>query len=387
MFTKYLKLTPLVLCMAAIPAMAQTDAERLDMLEQQVSSLQQELNSAAGDRVRLNGFFSTGFATASNDAGFAGIIDESEIEDLSLFALQGTFLVNQDTQAIMQLVSRGAEQWDAEVEWAFLSHQLTNNLQVRAGKMRLPFYMYSDSLEVGYSQLWARPPVAVYGGVPFTSYVGADATYTHNLNGSSISTQVFGGYSENDDDRTGIDAELRNGLGINVAWTDYTWTLRAIAHGGKANITLNRPGMSIEVADRARTRFYGVGASYDDGTWLVISELTRAEVDGTVPDPDAAYITLGRRISNFTPYVSVAWKETQDNDERVLPGQQVSSMKHKEYSLGMRWDVLSGVAVKLDWTHARGFAEKPGGLSNAEFVLNNGINSTNVYTFTIDSAF
>ncbi len=78
-------------------------------MQQQLNAMQQQLNSAKDTGIRFNGFFSTGFARASNDAGYAGITDESEVADLSLFALQGTFDVTQKSQIVMQLVGRGGE--------------------------------------------------------------------------------------------------------------------------------------------------------------------------------------------------------------------------------------------------------------------------------------
>ena len=51
-----------------------------------------------------------------------------------------------------------------------------------------------------------------------------------------------------------------------------------------------------------------------------------------------------------------------------------------------RWDITSGVALKADVTHVRGFEDAAGGL-NPAFVLTNDDESTNVYTLKLDSAF
>src|SRR5690606_1183478 len=142
-----------------------------ERMQQQLNSMQQQLNSAKDTGVRVNGFFSTGDARASNDAGYAGITEESEVKDLSLFALQGTLDVSKESPVLMQLICRGDDDWEPKVEWASLSHRPTSNLQLRTGKMRVPFFMYSDSLEVGYSQPWARRPQSVYGAIQITSYV------------------------------------------------------------------------------------------------------------------------------------------------------------------------------------------------------------------------
>lgn len=387
MVPHYIKVAPLAICIAAGSVSAQqtdTDAERIDKLEQRVNSLQQQATSSAADRVRLNGFFSTGYARADNDAGFAGINEESEVADLSLMALQGTFSINDDTKAVMQLISRGSEDWETELEWAYLSHQLTSNLQIRAGKMRLPLFIYSDSLEVGYAQPWARPPEAVYGPLTVNNYVGADATYTYSLGGSAITTQLFSGFTDDTSADTGASVEFRNTVGLNAEWTDYVWKARAVVTTTEASINSQTAG---QLADGDRGNFYGLGFGYDNGTWQVISEVTRIEVDGPFTDTDSAYVTVARRINSLTPYVSVGRVESKDDDERAgSPLAFPLNAQRDEYSVGMRWDVLSGVAVKFDWTYATGFENDASGM-NAAGIATDDLDSTNVYTVKIDSAF
>src|SRR5690554_2645528 len=233
---RLLQLAPLALAIAASSASAQSTEDTLARMQQQLDSMQQQVNTAKNDRVRFNGFFSTGVAKSSNDAGFDGITEKTSVADLSLFALQGTFDVSDKSQAVFQLVGRGAEDWDPVVEWAYLSYRPMNNLQLRAGKMRLPLFMYSDSLEVGYAQPWARPPQSVYGPISIKSYVGADATYTMNLDNSAVTGQLFTGFT--DEEGTTGPSELRNVFGTTLSWTDYVWTARAIVGTAQVNIDI-----------------------------------------------------------------------------------------------------------------------------------------------------
>ncbi|MGO1500347.1 MAG: hypothetical protein ACTHWH_03560 [Marinobacter sp.] len=313
------------------------------------------------------------------------------------------------SQAVLQLIGRGADDWEPEVEWAYLSHRPTNNLQLRAGKMRLPMFMYSDSLEVGYSQPWARPPESVYGPITIKSYVGADATYTTNFDSSALTTQVFTGFTDEEGDTSQV--EFRNTVGLTLSWTNYVWTLRGVAATAEATVDATRlaavaaanelqlvPGQSV-LADEARGNFYGIGLGYDDGTWQVISEVTRAELDGKFADTDSAYISVARRFGSITPYAVIGWIESRDNDERTgaflaqgtptpVPAvpESVLNTRRDEYSLGVRWDITPGVALKADVTHITGFDKAAGGL-NPAFVLTNDDDSTNVYTVKLDAAF
>jgi hypothetical protein len=399
---RLLHLAPLALAIAASSASAQSTEDTLANMQQQLNSMQQQLNAAKNDRVRFNGFFSTGVARASNDAGYTGITEKTNVADLSLLALQGTFDVTEKSQAVLQLVGRGADDWEPQVEWAYLSHRPTNNLQLRAGKMRIPFFMYSDSLEVGYAQPWARPPQSVYGPIAITSYVGADATYNFNFDDSSLTVTGFTGFT--DEDGNSGDVQLRNIGGLNLTWTDYVWTLRGVAATAETYVDATRlgrlaasqgitlPAGITQLATNDRGNFYGIGASYDDGSWQIVSEVTRAEVDGKFADTDSAYLSIGHRFGNWMPYIATGWTESMDDDERTgafIPGavpESILNYQRTEYSFGTRWDITPGVAIKADVTHVRGLDKGYGNLNTA-YMLSNDTESTNVYTLKLDSAF
>lgn len=154
----------------SFPTMAD-DSQRIDQLEQRLDSMQKQMTESSLEKVRLNGFFSTGYTRANNDAGYGEATEQSDLETLSLFGLQSTFSLSRNTDAVLQLVSRGSEDWDTELEWGYLRHQFSNGSELRAGKMRLPLFMESETLEIGYGQPWARPPEAVYDPVPVRSYL------------------------------------------------------------------------------------------------------------------------------------------------------------------------------------------------------------------------
>lgn len=397
---KLLHLAPLALAIAAGSASAQSTEDTLANMQQQLNSMQQQLNAAKNDRVRFNGFFSTGVARASNDAGYAGITEKTNVADLSLLALQGTFDVTEKSQAVLQLVGRGADDWEPQVEWAYLSHRPTNNLQLRAGKMRIPFFMYSDSLEVGYAQPWARSPQSVYGPSETKSYVGADASYNFNFDNSSLTATAFTGFT--DENTKSAEVQFRNMAGLNLTWTDYVWTFRGVAVTAEATVEATRLKRMAEsygytdaptkLASGDRGSFYGIGASYDDGQWQIISEVIRTEVDGKFVDNDSAYLSVGHRFGSWTPYLAVGWIESKDEDERTgafIPGavpESILNYQREEFSVGTRWDITPGVAIKADVTHVRGL-EKGYGNLNTAYMLAEAPNSTNVFTLKLDSAF
>ncbi|MDI9244050.1 hypothetical protein [Marinobacter sp. CHS3-4] len=366
-------------------AFSQENQQRLDQLEARLNSLQKQVTESSLEKAKFNGFFSTGYVRATNDAGYDDSSEESDLQTLSLFGLQGTFALGRNTDAVLQLVSRGSEDWDTELEWGYVRHQFHTGTEVRAGKMRLPLFMESETLEIGFGQPWARPPEAVYDPIPVRSYLGADVSHTFNLDSSSIGTRLFAGHLDDEADSLGqtVDVELRNLIGLTTNWTNYLWTFRGVY--ARTEAFVGDPAGPVNLGQDEKAEFMGLGMSYDDGAWLLMSELTRVKVDGVFQNTDSAYITFGRRIVEVMPYVTASWIESKDNFKREGTALSVLDVRRQAYSLGFRWDLVPSVAMKFDWTHARGFSNTTGGLIGNQ--LGGNFESTDVYTVRLDAAF
>lgn len=97
---------------------------------------------------------------------------------------------------------------------------------VRAGRLRSPVYMYSESLDVGFSYPWLRLPDEVYSQVQLTNYEGADVVYTLPLSYGSVTFQVAAGQAKNRDyfaydDLFSIDYGKLFGANVSLATNDY----------------------------------------------------------------------------------------------------------------------------------------------------------------------
>ncbi|MGI1998229.1 hypothetical protein [Shewanella frigidimarina] len=402
------KVLSVAISMAMVPSLSVADEAadaKIAKLEQQVQALQSQQNASLTDKVKFNGFVSGAYISSDNDVGYNSADSSANFSEDSKVGLQATFDISDRTQAVLQLMMRGEYDWEVEAEWAYLSHRFENGIKLRGGKLRVPLFMYSDYLDVGYAQPFARPPEEVYGAVPFSSYTGAGASYDVDYDDSTLTMQIFGGEST----VKSTDTDVSNLMGANVSWTDETWTLRAV-YGqaqldGSANSEVDvelAPGVItqadyivLELNDEKGT-FAGVGASYDNGEVIAVTELTRVEVDGAYPDTDSGYLTLGYRIKEFTPYVTVAYMKTQDNNER-LPISQAAAVQmvafnaeRMAYSLGLRWDAIDNVAVKFDVTYADDFGDTSGGFSGNSIDTSTGkftYDDTLIYTVKFDAVF
>lgn len=238
--------TPLTLALAvaAIPA-AQADEQsieqRLDALQRQVENQTQLLDqrTASQQRFRVNGYFSAGALGTDQPGGVYDRYarDDTDFESLSRAGLQLEFRINDDTRFVTQLLSRGAEGWQTRAEWAYIAHDLNADTTVRAGRLRQPLFLFSETLDVGYTQPWITSPAEMYGILSFSSYEGMDLRHRFTAAGADWSVQPYFGYAKLNE-AEGMDGEARgdemHGIDITGTWGDFT--ARVGYFGSRLNI-------------------------------------------------------------------------------------------------------------------------------------------------------
>lgn len=398
---KAFTMLPLAIACISPLALATTTSERLAQLEQELAILQEASSyETLSDRMSINGFFTGKMGVANNDAGYGnrtGVEGYTKDPDFSLgskLGLQGTFSLTEQTQIIGQLVARGDENWSPEMEWGFLSHDFDNGFVVRLGRLRVPLYMYSDYLEVGYAQPWATPPPEVYYVVPVSSFDGIDILYDTDVGDGTLTLQGVLGHAVDvaDENPFHVDVEFKNTVGLSATYSYNEWTFRTNYFQTEiesSNIYLDAQGNqipSLKSFDEESAYFAGVGVSYDNGHLLAISEYTISDVDNGYSDTKSGYLTLGYRIDAFTPYATYSFLETTDDEERASDpiGSAVLNWERTAYSIGTRYDISSNLSVKADVTYVDGFGDTGGALTG---VLENDYDETIVYTISFDAVF
>jgi predicted porin len=91
---------------------------------------------------------------------------------------------------------------------------------------------------------------------------------------------------------------------------------------------------------------YNIGASYDPGNWLIQAEYTYAKLAGLSPNHTAYYVLGGYRLGTFTPYAMYANIKPDDTPGFPIRHQNTTS-------LGLRWDAMRNIAVKLQYDHVQ----------------------------------
>ncbi|PQO98714.1 hypothetical protein C5614_11635 [Massilia phosphatilytica] len=252
--------------------------------------------------------------------------------------------------AVLQVIAE--QQWDnsymPKVEWANVKYAFTPDFNVRAGRIALPNFLFSDSRKVGYTTVWVRPPQEVYQRVPIANNDGLDATYRFHIGKVNNSITAYVGRTRLKFPAQRLPGNLIKaphlaGVVDTVKYGDLS--LQAAYMRAKLEVpslaAIPVPAISSLAGD-SLVHFRQLGAIYDPGKWFVTGEWvkTRADLFGK---RTAWYVTGGWRIDKFTPYVTYA---SQEEDTPALVG---SASGQKNASTGVRWDVVDNVDVKLQY--------------------------------------
>lgn len=394
-------LTPLLVALCALPAQAENASDSI---------------------FSLSGFATLGLVgTDTNDAQYAGNgqmrgADKTWSGEVdSKLGVQVSAKFSSMFSATVQLLSKqnGDGNFTPGLEWAFVKAQVNPNLSVRVGRMGGPFFAVSDFRDVGYANTWVRPPLDVYGQVPFSSFDGADLNYQMPTSLGTWSAQLFGGQGKTVVAGTDVDfkkmlgfnttLEMDNGLSLRFGHlsgrlTAHTTNLAAlVATIRKTPFTSTAD--ELDPTDKKAT-FTGLGAVWDSGDWLVSSEYTQRRTDSYAADTNAWYVTVGHRMGKFLPYATVSeLKHVDSNVVNVIkpltPGlAQLSAAvdgfvatqyrSQKTWAMGVRWDAMRNVAVKAQFDRVK--PTGPGFFINVQPGFGSG-SSVNVYSVAVDTVF
>lgn len=109
-----------------------------------------------------------------------GSSDDLSYKTDTLIGLQTTLKINEDYSVLLQGIVKNDydDRVRASVDWGYLKYDSNNNIIIKVGRIRTPYFRNSDNLNIGYSNLMIRESVEVYGQIPFSSYNGIEVTYS-----------------------------------------------------------------------------------------------------------------------------------------------------------------------------------------------------------------
>lgn len=354
---------------------AATDAEIAD-LKARIAALEAtpSWNSAQVQKVdplSIHGFINAGVSNANTDDArgvSGGVGDEMNFQPNQSFGLQVGYQLDDKTDVVAQMLGRAyQDNMNVSMNWAYIGRTLLqdkgpmSDLKLRVGRAPADIYMISEYYDVGYAYPWVTPPREAYdllGGIP---YDGMDLTAQFSLPADwNLQLKGFIGEVNVQPEAGRTKFDLQKIRGVNAIFERDAWRVRLgygqasvkyevccgdvagfdTLTGGynsieaglaelEANIIANvNPGFTAsgytaspitDSSDNLSGSFSGIGASYDNGTWLVMGEYMMQKWDTYNPDMDLAYITVGKHFGDWMPYLTASQaKVADDKDSQKL---------------------------------------------------------------------
>jgi hypothetical protein len=351
---------------------------------------------AAAVDFSYSGFSTAAYAQSDTDDAQVGYTGQPNgIDSDGTFAIdsklgvQVTAKFNDMLSATVQGVAYAdlTGDWEPHVDWAYVRFQPVSSVSLRAGYLRTPTFMYSDSVFVGYANIWVRPPMEVYNMSPVYQMRGVDATWRGNVGPFSVSVNPYYGDSEVDLDSGSIDVPHWAGIAASAEKGSFmtrigysrvelgstTAALEPLVDGLRAVPTMFCANCAY-VADRLDmdgtvVNTMDLGVQYDDGTNFVATEYAKSDSDDNylVPTKIGAYLTYGRHVGSWMPYATyaISRRETPTTSPIItIPALAAGVdatmaggyMDQDAYSVGVRYEVpsfsvLKAALIKLQFDH------------------------------------
>ncbi|QDQ27755.1 hypothetical protein FNU76_16140 [Chitinimonas arctica] len=332
----------------------------------------------------------------SNAQQANGIANEWSLKNDTVLGVQTRYQASDTVDFTLQLLSRHGPRnnFDPQVDWAYMAWHVTPSLNLRAGRFIAPVLMASDYRNVNYSNPWIRPPLEVYGLLTLNNVDGIDAIYRGSLGKLTYALQPFLGQFKLPLG-AGRSIHYHRMRGINSSLQAEDWMFRLAYMKSDHSLVdefgipyrvlrsqiaapacglAGRPGPGCETVypgyaavaqaldvEHKRSNVLAVGGSYDDGDWVVQGEFVRRMAGSVVASGQSWYVGAGRRIGEWMPYAVLArhWADTQQyvlkpaaayagRPDRVVRN---SSTDQSSISIGLRRELGRNLAIKgqIDW--------------------------------------
>ncbi|WP_347986241.1 hypothetical protein [Methylomonas sp. AM2-LC] len=317
----------------------------------------------------------------------------------TMMGLQAGAYLTDQIDATVQFVikDRVNQTLNENLAWAFLRWKPNQDVTLRTGRLGFDIYMLSDYRNVSFAYLWERPPVEFYGPLLFQNFDGIDGSWKTHIADGFLTAKVFAGTTTKSipppfansgpsllclgpitGGKLTFETEsLRLSSGFAYMSFDKNFAITSSLSSALSDPNLQTAWNNANLyADQVNQlgksiTFFALGASYDANDWVVQSELGYLHSNWAgFRDLPSGYFSLGRHFANLTPYVLFSMARSAGSASHVVPPEiqgdainqlytntqlfmRGSPVNQKTVSLGVRWDVLANMAVKVQWDYTQ----------------------------------
>lgn len=232
----------------------------------------------------------------------------------SKLGLQGTATFNPKFSVTGQVVARGAEDGNFNLEWAYGNYQLNDHLTFQFGRKRLPLFYYSETQDVGFTYPWVHLPPGQYGW-EIVNYNGANLLYRDQWGNWTTSMNFFAGNEARTDNgywkiyngkNTRTDSKWRNIAGADMTLARDWFEARAayIQSGFQNRFEDPATPPPYDYTPQAKQKIYSLSFSIDHQHWVVRNEYLYMDRQPIGEEDYSFLLGIGYRVGKYLPMIT-----------------------------------------------------------------------------------
>lgn len=376
-------------------------------------SLQHTVGLDDDARVQINGFMTVGGLATTDPAYYLmpdyGLVrNDFNFAAVSRIGLQVTGNLMHNLAVVGQFVadgnnSLGHQAYNVTADWAYLRYTPRPEIQLRAGRFRLPTLFYSENAEVGYTYPWIVLPNEVYGIDPITNLNGVSSisrlalgqsNWTFKIQsffGQSSQQAVFYNfYNPNFISGSVLNFSENNVYGGAASIGNPTLEFRASYMGFNTTVTAplvaalcpNNFRQSLcTLANESSSDFYSLGAKLDIDHFLLVGEYAHRNIAAIISAIDSYYVMAAYSFENFMPNITYAYAATTNNTSLLNLGGKFPAVQDS-VTLGLNYTINSNLLAKMSLS-----AIQPLKGTYGFFTTNPGRKTIMMYGVSLDAIF
>ncbi len=280
-------------------------------------------STAAEPKIEFSGFARAVVGHLNDDnLVFLGYDEGYSFSEQSLFAFRADASITDKISVIGQALVHSSDVRESGIQWLYLDYRPTQDWSFKLGRQRIPFFTYSDVIDVGFAYPWITPPIQVYANYLFSEFDGAMGRYDFSTKSVSGSLEAYVGQYKGPIVQSGqrLDADIEYVAGLYSKLNYKNFTFSAAYHEGKVKVDIpefkefqdllrmfNFITTANELGINNRARFIKLGVSYNSFDYFIESEFSKITSGSAfIPKVNAGYLTLGYNLYPFTLHATIA---------------------------------------------------------------------------------
>lgn len=295
------------------------------------------------DRINLTGFMSAKAQVLDEGSYFNGDTDTGIGEDSSwrgtMLGLNLTIPLGERISIASQFLSTQEDgDYALHLDWGFVAVGLTDDVKIRAGKLKFPTGIVNEYVSVGNAYPWITPPMLFYSeedsgsNVTREAYTGASTLWEYSIDEMTVGVDLFGGE---------VAAESRKirklgGVKLHLDWNEEI-AFQASYYRGTMRNTTEMPIMEGRV-----NRNFALGMRIDWNNIIGYAEWATTDMETDTMDGTSWYTTWGYQMGDWLPHLTYQYFEKGEDS--------ASEQEQKMTTAGLRYDLTDTVDLKFEYS-------------------------------------